>query len=167
MLRAGGRHAITQAAIGLKVEDERRKSLAEKGWARRAVVVRGVGPCGGADLEQLPGREEYGGDEDRALDWSAAALQFTEDNFNDNGAEVRSLDHMHMHSARLQGRPLRRLLRGALGMASSLSAWQLEEEHGLVGLFALKVVTKVRAARSALRCALCLVPVYQLYINQA
>ena len=55
MLRAGGRHAITQAAIGLKVEDERRKSLAEKGWARRAVVVRGVGPCGGADLEQLPG----------------------------------------------------------------------------------------------------------------
>jgi hypothetical protein len=61
VLRAGGRHAITQAAIGLKVEDERRKSLAEKGWARRAVVVRGVGPCGGADLEQLPGREEYGG----------------------------------------------------------------------------------------------------------
>ena len=60
VLRAGGRHAITQAAIGLKVEDERRKSLAEKGWARRAVVVRGVGPCGGADLEQLPGREEYG-----------------------------------------------------------------------------------------------------------
>jgi hypothetical protein len=48
-------------------------------------------------------------------------------------------------------------------MASSLSAWQLEEEHGLVGLFALKVVTKVRAARSALRCALCLVPVYQLH----
>ena len=57
VLRAGGRHAITQAAIGLKVEDERRKSLAEKGWARRAVVVRGVGPCGGADLEQLPWRE--------------------------------------------------------------------------------------------------------------
>ena len=82
VLRAGGRHAITQAAIGLKVEDERRKSLAEKGWARRAVVVRGVGPCGGADLEQLPGREEYGGDEDGALDWVAAALQFAEDNFN-------------------------------------------------------------------------------------
>ena len=36
-----------------------------------------MGPCGGADLEQLPGREEYGGDEDGALDWSAAALQFT------------------------------------------------------------------------------------------
>ena len=84
VLRAGGRHAITQAAIGLKVEDERRKSLAEKGWARRAVVVRGVGPCGGADLEQLPAREEYGGDEDGALDWAAAALQFAEDNFNDN-----------------------------------------------------------------------------------
>ena len=50
-------------------------------------------------------------------------------------------------------------------MASSLSAWQLEEEHG--GLFALKVVTKVRAARSALRCALCLVCLYTSYINQA
>jgi hypothetical protein len=134
----------------------------------RSWCVRGVGPCGGADLEQLPGREEYGGDEDGALDWSAAALQFTEDNFNDNGAEVRSLDHMHMHSARLQGRPLRRLLRGALGMASSLSAWQLEEEHGLGGLFALKVVTN--GACCSLSSAVCALPswcLYTSYINQA
>ena len=54
--------------------------------------VGGVGPCGRAELEELPGREEYGGDEDGALEWAAAALQFAEDNFNDNGAEVRSLD---------------------------------------------------------------------------
>ena len=86
------RHAITQAVTGPELDDGRHKSLAEKGWARRAVVVRGVGPCGGADLEELPGREEYGGDEDGALDWAAAALQFAEDNFNGNGAEVRSLD---------------------------------------------------------------------------
>jgi hypothetical protein len=38
------RHAITQAVTGLELDDGRRKSLAEKGWARRAVVVRGVGP---------------------------------------------------------------------------------------------------------------------------
>ena len=37
---------------------QRRDGLA--GLWCRAVVVRGVGPCGGADLEELPGREEYG-----------------------------------------------------------------------------------------------------------
>ena len=55
---ACGGHAITQAVTGPELDDGRHKSLAEKGWARRAVVVRGVGPCGGADLEELPGREE-------------------------------------------------------------------------------------------------------------
>ena len=53
-------HAVVQGSNGLELDDGRHKSLAEKGWARRAVVVRGVGPCGGADLEELPGREEYG-----------------------------------------------------------------------------------------------------------
>ena len=57
-----------QVSNGLEFDDGRHKSLAEKGWARRAVVVRGLGPCGGADLEELPGREEYGGDEDGALE---------------------------------------------------------------------------------------------------
>ena len=37
-------HAFVQGSIGLELDDGRRKSLAEKGWARRAVVVRGVGP---------------------------------------------------------------------------------------------------------------------------
>jgi hypothetical protein len=31
----------------------------EKGWARRAVVVRGVEPSGAADFEAVPGREKY------------------------------------------------------------------------------------------------------------
>ena len=51
--RSASRCAITQAVNGLEVADERCKSPPEKGWARRAVVVRGVGPCVGADLEQL------------------------------------------------------------------------------------------------------------------
>lgn len=141
------RHAITQAVTGPELDDGRHKSLAEKGWARRAVVVRGVGPCGGADLEELPGREEYGGDEDGALDWAAAALQFAEDNFNGNGAQVRSLDQRDCKVG-LFGDFCERVGHG------KFVEWQPDEEHG--GLYALKIVTKVRAARSALRCALCL-----------
>ena len=43
----------------LELDNGRHKTLAEKGWARRAVVVRGLGPCGAAeeltsDLEELP-----------------------------------------------------------------------------------------------------------------
>jgi len=33
-------HRVSQSSTGLEVDDERRKSLGEKGWARRAVVVR-------------------------------------------------------------------------------------------------------------------------------
>ena len=52
-------HYVSQSANGLEVDDDRRKSLGEKGWARRAVVVRGVEPSGAADFEAVPGREEY------------------------------------------------------------------------------------------------------------
>ena len=52
-------HWASQSSTGLEVDDERRKSLGEKGWARRAVVVRGVEPSGAADFEAVPGREEY------------------------------------------------------------------------------------------------------------
>ena len=103
-----------------------------------------MGPCGGADLEELPGREEYGGDEDGALDWAAAALQFAEHNFNDNGAEVRSLDQRDCKVG-LFGDFCERVGHG------KFVEWQPDEEHG--GLYALKVVTKVRAACSVLRCA--------------
>ena len=59
----------------------------------------GVGASGGGNLEELPGREEFGEDEDGAQNWAAAALQFAEENFNDDGAEVRSMDQRD-----LQGR---------------------------------------------------------------
>ena len=54
--------------------------------------VHGVGASGGGNLEELRGREEFGEDEDGAQNWAAAALQFAEENFNDDGAEVRSMD---------------------------------------------------------------------------
>ena len=40
-------------------EDETRRRLAEKGWARRSVVIRGVSGTGAANLEELPGREDF------------------------------------------------------------------------------------------------------------
>ena len=52
-------HGVSQSSAGLEVDDDRRKSLGEKGWARRAVVVRAVEPSGAADFEAVPGREEY------------------------------------------------------------------------------------------------------------
>ena len=39
-------HGVSQSSAGLEVDDDRRKSLGEKDWARRAVVVRAVGPSG-------------------------------------------------------------------------------------------------------------------------
>ena len=59
-------HGVVQSSTGLGVDDDRRKSLGEKGWARRSVVVRAVGPSGAADFEAVPGREEYGAGEDGA-----------------------------------------------------------------------------------------------------
>ena len=51
-------HGVMQSSAGLEVDDDRRKSLGEKGWARRSVVVRGVEPSGAAVFEAVPGREE-------------------------------------------------------------------------------------------------------------
>ena len=39
-------HGVMQSSAGLEVDDDRRKSLGEKGWARRSVVVRGKGEGG-------------------------------------------------------------------------------------------------------------------------
>ena len=47
-----------QSSAGLEVDDDRRKSLGEKGWARRSVVVNGVEPSGAAVFEAVLGREE-------------------------------------------------------------------------------------------------------------
>ena len=57
-------HGVVQSSTGLEVDDDRRKSLGEKGWARRSVVVRAVGPSGAAVFEAVPGREGYGAGED-------------------------------------------------------------------------------------------------------
>ena len=56
-------HAVqgaAQSSSGLGVDDERRKSLADKGWARRTVVVNSVGASGAASFELVPGREQFG-----------------------------------------------------------------------------------------------------------
>mmetsp|Transcript_11853 Transcript_11853/g.34899 ORF Transcript_11853/g.34899 Transcript_11853/m.34899 type:complete len:155 (-) Transcript_11853:114-578(-) len=54
-------HAVqgaAQSSSGLGVDDERRKSLADKGWARRTVAVNSVGASGAASFELVPGREK-------------------------------------------------------------------------------------------------------------
>ena len=48
-------HGSKQSTSGLQVDDERRKSLADKGWARRTVVVNSVGASGAASFESVPG----------------------------------------------------------------------------------------------------------------
>ena len=73
-------HWASQSSTGLEVDDERRKSLGEKGWARRAVVVRGVEPSGAADFEAVPGREEYDLGEDGSAAWAQDMLEFADDN---------------------------------------------------------------------------------------
>ena len=59
-------HGVVRSSAGLEVDDDRRKSLGEKGWARRAVVVRSVEPSGAAVFEAVPGREEYDSGEEGA-----------------------------------------------------------------------------------------------------
>ena len=86
------RHFIAPAPTGSEADDGRRKSLADKGWCRRSVVVQAVGPSGASNLEKVPGREDYASDEAGALEWEAAALAFADVNFNDGGGEVRTLD---------------------------------------------------------------------------
>ena len=70
------RHFIASAPTGSEADDGRRKSLADKGWCRRSVVVQAVGPSGASNLEKVPGREDYASDEAGALEWAAAALAF-------------------------------------------------------------------------------------------
>ena len=79
-------HAVqgpAQSSSGLGVDDERRKSLADKGWARRTAVVNSVGASGAASFELVPGREQFGPGDDAAAEWERQMLQFTEDNFED------------------------------------------------------------------------------------
>ena len=70
-------HGAEQSSTALEVDDDRRKSLAEKGWARRSLVVRSVGPSGAADFEAVPGREEYGAGEAGAAEWEKTMKAYT------------------------------------------------------------------------------------------
>ena len=79
-------HAVQkQMSSALDDEEEQRKCL-EKGWARRSVVdVRGVSGSGAANLEALPGREDFPAGADGEAEWAEALLVFEEANFEGAG----------------------------------------------------------------------------------
>ena len=134
-------HAVqgpAQSSSGLGVDDERRKSLADKGWARRTVAVNSVGASGAASFELVPGREQFGPGDDAAAEWERQMLQFTEDNFEDTGIEVRSMDKRDREIG-LFGDFLERVKHG------KFVEWRADPEHA--GLYKLEMVTRVRAAR--------------------
>ena len=94
-------HYIVHRSSGLEEDDGRRKTLAEKTWARRAVVAHGVSACGAAaNFEEVPGREQCGVGDD-----ATAQCQWADDMlsratrrtfFNDKGIEVRSMDRREL-----------------------------------------------------------------------
>jgi len=83
-------HYIVQRSSGLEEHEDRRKSLAEKTWARRSVVAHGVSACGAANFEEvLVGREQYGAGDDASVQWTEDMLEFHEENFSKTkGIEV-------------------------------------------------------------------------------
>jgi len=85
-------HAVPKAD-GAAGGDGRRNCLSEKGWARRAVVVHSVGPSGAANFAEAPGRDGFALGDDGAQQHEEAFLEYVEGNFDDAGAEVRSLDY--------------------------------------------------------------------------
>ena len=128
-------HAVQKQILSaLDDEEEQRKCLAEKGWARRSVVIRGVGGSGAANLEALPGREDFPAGEDGDAEWAEALRLFEEENFEGAGIEVRSMDQRD-RKVGLFGDFLERVGHG------KFVEWRANEEQG--GLYELKVVTKV------------------------
>ena len=125
-------HAVQlQASSALDDEDEQRKCLADKGWARRSIVIRGVSGSGAANLEELPGREDFPAGEDGKEQWAEAMLLFEEENFEGAGTEVRSQDQRD-RKVGLFGDFLERVGHG------KFAEWRSNEEQG--GLYELKVV---------------------------
>jgi hypothetical protein len=102
-------HGVVQSSTGLEVDDDRRKRLGEKGWARRSVVVCAVGPSGAAVFEAVLGREEYGSGEDGAVEWEKNMLEFADGNFNDAGMRYERRD-VERQRARWHDPVLRRWL---------------------------------------------------------
>ena len=95
-------HYIVQRSSGLEEHDDRRKSLAEKTWARRSVVAHNVSACGAANFEAVPGRE-------RAAKWEKNMLEFADGNFNDAGMRYERRD-VERQRARWHDPVLRRWL---------------------------------------------------------
>ena len=62
-------HCVQPSPAG--ENDERRKSLMQKRWARRSVVVRGVSASGADALEEVPGREEFEDGDAGEAEWEA------------------------------------------------------------------------------------------------
>ena len=85
------RHAATQPSPDVGVHDERRKCLADRMFVR-SVIKRGVDPSGAAEFEAVPAREEYESGDEASAKWAQDMLEFADDNFNDSGIEVRSMD---------------------------------------------------------------------------
>ena len=134
-------HGSKQSTSGLQVDDERRNSLAERKYVR-SVVKRGVGPSGGDNFEACPGREAYAAGEEGSAQWAEQILAYADDNFNDAGIEVRSMDYRD-RKVGLFGDFLERVGHG------KFVEWELDEEHG--GLYALKMVMRVRAPLASSR----------------
>ena len=72
-------------------EDDQRRSLSEK-KQRRTVHVHAVMASGASDFEAAPGRELFGDDEAGAEEQERLFNEYVDGNFDDAGAEVRTLD---------------------------------------------------------------------------
>jgi hypothetical protein len=99
-------------------------------------VVWALHVSGAADFEAVPGREEYDLGEDGSAAWAQDMLEFADDNFNDAGIEVRSMD-MRDRQVGLFGDFCERMGHG------KFVEWRADEESG--GLYKLEMVTQVRA----------------------
>ena len=128
-------HATPKPSDGFEADDARRSSLSERAFVR-SVVKHGVSPSGAANFEAVPGREEYPSGDEGAQEWEEAIQAFEEDNFEDAGGQVRSLDYRD-RKVGLFGDFLERVGHG------KFVEWRPDEANG--GLYKLEVVTKVRA----------------------
>ena len=127
-------HSVQQAD-GVDGDDDRAQCLAEKGWARRSVVLHALGPSGAGELTAAPGRETFALDADGAREHEEAFIEYADANFDDGGAEVRSLDQRD-RKVGLFGDWLE-----ASGHGKYLE-WKADEAHG--NLWRLQPVQKVR-----------------------
>ena len=90
---------VNNRSSGMEERTTAGATLAEKTWARRALVAHRVSACGAANFEEVPGREQYGAGDDATAQsqWVEDMLAFHEENFHyDKGIEVRSMDRREL-----------------------------------------------------------------------